>query len=90
MSEVRPGNAGRADYPRMLYHKDGRTMTVDTPEQHDELHGSGWETEPGEVHRKPSVTPSGFISSADPMAMMIKAAMREVLEEYGFKQSRRR
>lgn len=89
MSEARPGNSGRADYPRMLYQADGRMIIAHDPEEHDKLHAEGWDTEPGNAHRKPAVTPSGFISSGDPMAMMIKAAMREVLEEYGFKSRRR-
>lgn len=93
MSEVRPGNSGRADYPRMLYHKDGRMIIVHTPEEHNELMGSGWDTEPAETHKKVQATPSGYISSSDPLALLLKAAIREVLpevmpailEQYGMK-----
>lgn len=90
MSEARPGNSGRADYPRMLYQRDGRMIIVHTPEEHNELMGSGWDTEPGEAHKKPVATPAGYISSSDPLALLIKAAMREVFEEYGMKSQRRR
>jgi hypothetical protein len=38
------GNPG--DYPRMLYHPDGRTTVVDTPERHDRLKPDGWEIAP--------------------------------------------
>ena len=76
-----PGNLGRADYPRMLYHGDGGTMTVETPQEHDEMTGHGWVTEPSEVHYARPVTTSPALSGADPMATMMREVMREVLEE---------
>lgn len=88
MSEARPGNSGRADYPRMLYHADGRTRIAQSPEEHDALMGDGWDTVPGAAHLKPVVTQSPALSGGDPMAMLVKAAMREVLDEYGLKRRR--
>ena len=35
---VRPGNAGRGDYPRMLYQPDGRMIIVHSPEEHQKHH----------------------------------------------------
>lgn len=50
-------NPGCADYPRMLYHPDGRTTIAATFEQHDRLNSDGWEmATPGVVsrlHRRP-------------------------------------
>jgi hypothetical protein len=90
MSEARPGNAGRADYPRMLYHADGRTLTVDTPEDHDALMGSGWDTEPAAIHQRNKPTPAPTLSGGDPMAQLIRSVMNEVLDERGLGTRRRR
>jgi len=62
----RPDNSGRADYPRMLYHPDGRTTVVDTPEQHDRLKPEGWEMAPLAVHLKRPVTHHGFLGTDNP------------------------
>jgi hypothetical protein len=48
------------DYPRMLYHGDGRTITVATPEEHDELMKAGWVTMPYPVHTRNSPTPAAL------------------------------
>lgn len=40
------------DYPRMLYHPDGRTIIVDTPELHARLTPDGWVITPLAVHRQ--------------------------------------
>lgn len=40
------------DYPRMLYHRDGRTIVVDTPEHHARLTPDGWVIAPLAVHRQ--------------------------------------
>lgn len=82
---VRPGNASRADYPRMLYHPDGRTITVADPEEHDKLAKEGWDTvpPPNYVGRKP--TPSIAPGSGDALSQMIRAVFEAVLDERGFK-----
>lgn len=54
---------GPADYPRMLYHPDGRTMVVDTPDHHEQLLRDGWVTAPLPVHRQRPVTHYGFLGS---------------------------
>lgn len=79
---ARPGNASRADYPRMLYHPDGRTITVADPEEHDKLAKEGWDTvpPPNYVGRKP--TPS--VGSGDALSQLIRAVMEAVLDERGF------
>ena len=80
---VPPGNLGRADYPRMLYHPDGSTMVVDSPGEHDELARQGWAQEPMDVHRQPVVTRSPAMSSADPMGLMMRAVVEAILDERG-------
>ena len=80
---IPPGNAGRADYPRMLYHPGGETKVVDTPGEHDELAQQGWAQEPYPVHRAPPVTQSPAMSAADPMALMLRAVVEAVLDERG-------
>jgi hypothetical protein len=88
MVEARPGNSGRADYPRMLYHADGRMLVVHTPEEHDGLMGSGWDTEPSEAHTKPAVTHSS-LAAGDPMAQLFRSVLHEVLDERGLGKRRR-
>lgn len=53
------GKPGPADYPRMLYHQDGRTIIAATPEQHDRLKPDGWEKAPLAVRRQRPVTHHG-------------------------------
>jgi hypothetical protein len=60
------GTPGHADYPRMLYHPDGRTMVVDTPEAHDRVKPYGWGTIPLAVHRQRPVTHHGFLGTDNP------------------------
>jgi hypothetical protein len=90
MSDPRPGNAGRADYPRMLYHADGRTLVVETPEEHDGLIGDGWDTVPAEVHTQPRATPAPALSTGDPLGVMIRQIINEVMDERGLGRQRRR
>jgi hypothetical protein len=40
----RPHYTGSDDYPRMLYHPDGRTIVVESPEEHDKAMADGWGT----------------------------------------------
>jgi hypothetical protein len=77
-----PGNAGRADYPKMLFLRDGRTMVVATPEEHDTMAQEGWEQIPGPIHTTPAPTPSGS-SAGDPLAQMIREVLEAVLDERG-------
>lgn len=83
MSDPRPGNSGRADYPRMLYHADGRTLVAQTPEEHDSLHAQGWDTVPAEIHQKPLPTPSAAMAASDPYGLgpLIRQILNEVLNE---------
>jgi hypothetical protein len=60
------GKPNPADYPRMLYHPDGRTTVVDTPEQHDRLKPDGWGTIPLAVHRQRPVTHHGVLGADNP------------------------
>jgi hypothetical protein len=64
----KPGNSGCADYPRMLYHPDGRTTVVNAPEHHDRLKPDGWEMAPLAVHRQRPVTHHGFLGADNPFA----------------------
>ena len=69
------------DYPRMLYHPDGRTTIVGTFEQHEQLTPGGWDTVPYPVHRQRQATVHGALG-ANPMTAMIREAIREVFDEY--------
>lgn len=83
MSDPRPGNSGRADYPRMLYQADGRTRVVETPEEHDGLMAEGWDTVPAEIHQRPPVTSSASMAASDPYGIgpLIRQILNEVLNE---------
>lgn len=85
MAQTQPltGNAGRNDYPRMLYHEDGRTIIVETPEEHDALHRDGWGQAPLAIHQKPPPSPSPTMSGGDPMAALIRETLEAVLAEHG-------
>lgn len=80
---ARPGNAGRNDYPRMLYQTDGRTLVVESPEEHDAMQREGWDIVPSEVHQKPPPTQAPAMNAGDPMGVMIRQIMNEVLDERG-------
>ena len=74
--------AGPADYPRMLYHPDGRTTIADTPEQHDQLTPDGWGTIPSPIHQQRPFTHHGFLgASSDPLATIIREVLTQVLDE---------
>lgn len=83
MSEVRPGNSGRADYPRMLYMPDGRMIIAHNPQEHDELHRQGWDTVPAATHQKPPVSAAATLGQMDPfnIAPIVRQVMYEVLNE---------
>lgn len=80
---ARPGNAGRNDYPRMLYQDDGRTLIVESPEEHDRMMKEGWDTVPAEAHRRIPPTPAPALNAGDPMGQMIRQILNEVLDERG-------
>lgn len=88
-AEIHPGNSGRADYPRMLYHPDGRIVVVDTPEEHDVLAKEDWGTVPQDIHRRPAASPSPIMSGGDPLALMIREVFESVLDERGIGKRRR-
>ena len=74
---VRPGNSQRGDYPRMLYHPDGRTRVVETPEAHDELHAEGWDIIPPAVPPRP-VSAYGVLGSvSDPLVETLRQVIRD-------------
>jgi hypothetical protein len=68
----------------MLYHPDGRTTVVDTPEEHARLTPDGWEMAPLAVHLRRPVTHHGFLGAASsdhPLAAIIREVMMAVLDE---------
>jgi hypothetical protein len=70
------------DYPRMLYHADGRTIIAETPEQQDPLIADGWSTIPSPIHQQRPVTHHGFLgASSDPLATIIREVLTQVLDE---------
>lgn len=89
MSDPRPGNAGRNDYPRMLFHPDGRTTTVEDAPAHDRLAREGWDTVPGDIHMQRQATPSPAVSGAEPLALMLRSVIEAVLDERGFTKRRK-
>ena len=54
-----------ADYPRWLYHPDGRSVVVQTPEDHDRLKPEGWDTVPLAKHRQLPVSHHGVLGDPD-------------------------
>lgn len=80
---ARPGNAARSDYPRMLYHPDGQTLIVNSPEEHDAKMQEGWDTVPPESFRRPKASPGAVTGSGEPLAQMIRDVMEAVLDERG-------
>jgi hypothetical protein len=83
VSEATPGNAGRADYPRMIYHPDGRTMQVETAAEEDGLRADGWGQKPSPIHYRPKPSQSVSYGSNDPMAVMFRNILEQVLDERG-------
>ena len=83
MTEAIPGNAGRADYPRMLYHADGRIIVVQTPEQHEAQLAHGFSQNPQPVHQQRQATHSGVLSSGEPLALLLREVIEHVLDERG-------
>lgn len=79
---VLPGNAGRADYPRMVYHKDGRNRIVQTPAEENTLRLEGWGQKPGAAHRAaaPRMPTAGI---SDPLGALVREIFERVLDERG-------
>jgi hypothetical protein len=77
-----PGNAGRADYPRMVYHKDGRSRIVQTPAEENGLRAHGWGQQPHAAHRRPA-NAMPVVSGADPIALLLRDVLERVLDERG-------
>jgi len=82
MSEVRPaevraGNSGRGDYPRMLYHADGRTCIVETPEEHEPLHAQGWDTQPPAAPPRPVSNYGTLGAVSDPLVETLRQVIRD-------------
>jgi hypothetical protein len=73
----------------MLYHPDGRSVVVATPEEHDRLASEDWGTVPQDIHRMPAVTASPILSGGDPLALMIREVLESVLDERGIGRRRR-
>lgn len=80
---VTPGNAGRNDYPRMVYHPDGRSMVVEDAARENVLHLQGWGQRPSEAHRAKVATPSPIMSGNDPASLLMKSVFERVLDERG-------
>ena len=66
MAAPSPGQPDPADYPRMLFHADGTTIVVETPEQHDRLTPDGWGTIPLDVHLRRPVSHHGILGANHP------------------------
>lgn len=69
------------DYPRMIFHPDGRTARVADPDE-EKAAGDGWSREPSPVHRQ---TAGGSVMAygQEPMAIMIRDVLERVLDERG-------
>ena len=78
-----PGNAGRDDYPRMVYHPDGRTRVVATPAEENGLLPEGWQQTPTVNYQRPRATPSTIAGISDPLATMFRNILEQVLDERG-------
>lgn len=87
MSGAIPGNAGRNDYPRMIYHPDGRTMVVDGPETENKLRFEGWGQRPHAAHTQRPVTQAPVLSGGDPMGAILRSVIEAVLDERGLTKS---
>lgn len=81
MVEAVSGNAGRADYPRMLYHQDGRFIVVQNPEQHDAQLKQGFSQNPQAVHQVAPIVKQPIVS--DSITILIREALERVLDERG-------
>lgn len=79
---VLPGNAGRADYPRMVYHKDGRNRIVQSAAEENTLRFEGWGQQPQPQHRAP-VQRMPTVGMSDPLGMLFKSILEQVLDERG-------
>lgn len=77
-----PGNAGRNDYPRMIYHTDGRSMVVASPEEEDKLRADGWGQRPSATHLQRAATHAPALVP-DPLAATLRAVLEAVLDERG-------
>lgn len=72
------------DYPRMLYHADGRTLTVYSENEEYEA-GPTWEREPSAIHRTVRVHDAGTAPMpnevlADLIAERVFAKVKAFLE----------
>ena len=77
-----------SDYPRMIFHPDGRTARVESPDDEKALtSGEGWSREPSPVHRQ---TAGGSVMAygQEPFAMMFREVLERVLDERGIGTSR--
>lgn len=81
MVEAVPGNAGRADYPRMLYHPDGRHVVVQSPEQHQAQLAGGFSQFPQPMHQQTPVVKQPMV--ADSITVLIREILERVLDERG-------
>lgn len=79
--EAIPGNAGRADYPRMLYHADGRFLVVQNPEQHQAQLEKGFSQNPQPQHQVAPIVKNPV--GGDSMQDIMRAAVEKVLDERG-------
>ena len=67
----------------MLYHPDGRVLVVQSPEQH-QLHAEqGWQQTPLQVHHERPATHSPSLSSGEPLAILLRNVLEQVLDERG-------
>jgi short subunit dehydrogenase-like uncharacterized protein len=84
LSGAETGSHAAEDYPRQVYHPDGRTERVENAEQEQAL-GEGWSRTPSPVHQQPggSARAAVHASGSDPLAMMFREVLEQVLDERG-------
>ena len=78
-----PGNAGRADYPRMVYHKDGRNRIVQSAAEENTLRFEGWGQQPQAQHRRSGTSAMPLVGMSDPLGILLRSILEQVLDERG-------
>ena len=67
----------------MLYHPDGNTRVVDSPDEHEQLRKQGWAQEPLPIHQRPVVSHTPVAGGSDPIGMLLRSVIESVLDERG-------
>jgi hypothetical protein len=75
------------DYPRQIYHPDGRTARVESAEE-EQAAGEGWGREPSPVHQQAGGGVSA-VTASDPQSLLFREVLEQVLDERGLGPSRK-